>query len=298
MHNKLCMITGANTGIGKATALGLAEKGTTVVMVCRSRERGEAAMAEIKHESSNASVSLLLADLSSQTSIRELTANFKDRHTALHVLINNAGIVPEKRTVTVDGLETQFAVNHLAYFLLTNLLLDILKASAPARIISVSSEAHRGASTPFDDLQSEKSYSPYRVYAQTKLANVLFTYELARRLAGTTVTANCLHPGVIATKLLSDALGVPNALRFVTRAIGASSEKGAQTSLYLATSPEVEEVSGKYFVNCAETQSSRKSYEESVARQLWEVSARLTGLERERKALLGETSGQVGLGKG
>ncbi len=277
MHNKVCIVTGANAGIGKATALGLAKRGAIVVMVCRSQRRGEAALAQIKQESGNEAVSLLLADLASQASIRQLAASFKARYHALHVLINNAGIIPRRRTVTADGLETQFAVNHLAYFLLTNLLLDVLQASAPARIINVSSAVHHGASIPFDDLQSEKSYRPYTVYTQTKLANILFTYELARRLAGTRVSVNCLHPGVIATNLLSDAMGMPRGLRFTTRAVGASPEEGARTSLYLATSPEVEGVSGKYFVNNGEAQSSPMSYEEGVARRLWEVSARLIG---------------------
>ncbi|MDZ4338820.1 MAG: SDR family oxidoreductase, partial [candidate division NC10 bacterium] len=246
MSGRICMVTGANAGIGKATALGLAKMGGTVVMVCRSRERGEATLAEIKQESGNASVHLLLADLSSQDDIRRLAAAFNAKVPALHVLINNAGIIPRKRTVTGEGFETQFAVNHLAYFLLTHLLLDILKASAPARIVTVSSQVHHGASIDFDDLQSERAYRPTRVYASTKLANVLFTYELARRLEGTGVTANCLHPGSVATNLLADFLPTP--LRFVTKIVGVSPEKGAQTPLYLATSPEVEEVTGKYFV--------------------------------------------------
>ena len=278
MHNRICIVTGANAGIGKATALGLAKMGATVVMVCRSRERGEVAMAEIKRKSGNRSVFLLLADLSSQASIRQLTASFKTQYLALHVLVNNAGVVPPKRTVTVDGFETQFAVNHLAYFLLTNLLLDILKANASARIVNIASEVHHGVSIPFNDLQSEKSYSPRKVYAQTKLANVLFTYELARRLAGTGVTANCLHPGVIVTNLLSDYMGLPRTLRSVTTAIAAGPEKGAQVCLYLATSPELEGVSGKYFVDSATARSSPESYDAGVARRLWEVSAKLTGL--------------------
>lgn len=276
MNGKTCLVTGANTGIGKATALGLAKMGATVVMVCRSRERGEAALTEIKQESGNDAVFLLLADLSSQAAIRHLAREFTSKHTTLHVLINNAGIIPRKRTATEDGLETQFAVNHLAYFLLTNLLLDPLKASAPSRIINVSSQVHRGPSIPFDDLQSERSYSPTRVYGWTKLANVLFTYELARRLEGTRITVNCLHPGTVATKMLADYM--PSGLRFVARMIGVSPEEGAQTSLYLATSPEVEGVSGKYFVNQTAAQSSKASYNTTGASRLWQVSAELTGL--------------------
>lgn len=276
MAGKTCILTGANTGIGKATALGLAKMGATVVMVCRSLERGEAAMAEIKRGSGNDSVSLLLADLSSRAAIHRLAADFKAKYPNLHVLINNAGIIPKKRTVAEDGLETQFAVNHVAYFLLTNLLLDQLKASAPSRIINVSSQVHNGASIDFDDLQSERSYSPTRVYGWTKLANVLFTYELAHRLEGTRVTVNCLHPGTVATNILADYM--PGGFRFMAKMIGVSSEEGAQTSLFLATSPEVEGVSGKYFVNQGAVHSSKASYDKTAARRLWQVSAELTGL--------------------
>jgi NAD(P)-dependent dehydrogenase (short-subunit alcohol dehydrogenase family) len=276
MAGKTCIVTGANAGIGKATALGLAKMGGTVVMVCRSRERGGAALAEIERESGSNSVALLLADLSSQGAIRHLADKFKAKYPALHVLINNAGIIPRKRAVTEDGFETQFAVNHLAYFLLTNLLLDVLKASTPSRIINVSSQVHGGPYIPFDDLQSERSYSPTRVYGWTKLANVLFTYELARRLEGTGVTVNSLHPGTVATKLLADYM--PGGLRFMAKMIGMSPEDGAQTSLYLATSPEVKGVSGKYFVHGTAVRSSKASYDKAAASRMWQVSAELTGL--------------------
>jgi NAD(P)-dependent dehydrogenase (short-subunit alcohol dehydrogenase family) len=279
MSGKICMVTGANTGIGKATALGLAQMGATVVMVCRNRERGEVAQTEIQMLSGNPEVGLLLADLASQAAIRQLIADFKSRYTALHVLINNAGTIPRERTITADGIETQFAVSHLAYFLLTNLLLEVLITSAPARIINVASMLHQFATINFDDLQSERSYDSRAVYNQTKLANVLFTYELARRLKGTKVTVNCLHPGVTATKLLEDY--APQPLGFLMKIIGVSSEKGARTSLYLATSPEVAGVSGKYFVNQKAVPSSRISYDEAVARKLWQVSEALTGLSAD-----------------
>jgi NAD(P)-dependent dehydrogenase (short-subunit alcohol dehydrogenase family) len=278
MAGKICMVTGANAGIGKATALGLANIGATVAMVCRSQERGEAALTEIKEQSSSDHISLLVADLASQAEIRRLAENFKGHHSALHVLVNNAGIIPRRRELTVDGFETQFAVNHLAPFLLTNLLLDILKASAPARIVTVASDMHRGATINFDDLQSEGSYRPLRVYSRTKLANVLFTYELARRLQGTSITANCLHPGVVATKLLADGMGMPRALRSTTRLIGTKPEKGAKTSIYLAASAEVEGISGKYFVRQKAVESSKDSYDENLARRLWQISAELTGI--------------------
>ena len=278
MRGKVCMVTGANAGIGRATALGLAITGATVVMVCRNKDRGQEALAWVQQESGNSSVRLLLADLSSQASIHRLAADFKALYPALHVLINNAGIIPRRRILTEDGLETQFAVNHLAYFLLTALLLDVLKAGAPARIINVSSQLHGRAPLDFDDLQSERSYNRVLVYARTKLANVLHSYELARMLEGTGVTANCLHPGVVATNLLADATGLPRAIRFAVRVVRASPEAGAQTSLYLATSPEVEGVTGKYFARQRAVPSSKSSYDQPAARRLWRISEELTGL--------------------
>ena len=273
MIGKTCVVTGANAGIGKATALGLARMGATVVMVCRSPERGEAALAEIKRASGNDSVSVLLADLSSQAAIRRLVVDYKSQFPNLHVLINNAGIVPQKRTVTEDGLEMQFAVNHLAYFLLTDLLLDVLRSSAPARIVNVTSAAHRGASIDVDDLQYRRSYDHRRVYAGTKLCNVLFTYELARRLQGTGVTANCLHPGVVSTNLLRNTRGTPGAPRLSK---DRTPEEGARTPLYLATSAEVEGVTGKYFDDRISVASSSASYDEAAASRLWQLSAELT----------------------
>jgi NAD(P)-dependent dehydrogenase (short-subunit alcohol dehydrogenase family) len=278
MAGKVCLVTGANAGIGKATSQGLAHMGATVVMVCRSQERGEGALAEIKQTSGNKHVYLLVADLASQAAIGNLAREFKRNYSALHVLINNAGIIPRKRQLTVDGLETQFAVNHLAPFLLTNLLLGVLKASAPARIVTVASDMHRGATIDFDDLQSAESYRPLQVYSRTKLANILFTYELARRLEGTEVTANCLHPGVVSTKLLADGMGIPRPLKSTTKLIGSGPTKGAKTSIYLATSPEVEGVSGKYFVRQKPVESSKTSYDENLAGRLWKRSAELTGL--------------------
>lgn len=279
MTGKACLVTGANTGIGKATALGLARMGASVVMVCRSRERGQNALKDIKQQSGNNSISLLLADLSSQVSIRQLIEDIKSQYASLHVLINNAAVIPRERTVTVDNLETQFAVNHLAYFMVTILLLDLLKVSTPARIVNVASDIHRGASINFGDLQSEKGYRHTRVYAETKLSNILFTYELARRLQGVGVTANCLHPGGIrTTNLYADYMGIPRKVGFTRRIMGGSAEKGARTSLYLATSQEMYGVSGKYFLKRKPVESSSESYDKNVAKRLWEVSAELTGL--------------------
>ena len=280
MQGKICMVTGANSGIGKATALGLAQMGATVVMVCRDRARGEEARSEITTKSKNNAVDLLLADLSSQQSIRQLVGNFQHHYTHLHVLINNAGATfPGRRRETVDGLEMTFAVNYLAPFLLTNLLLDVLKASAPARIVNVSSASHKSGYIQMDDLQGEKHNRSMRAYPQSKLAIVLFTYELARRLQGTGVTANCLDPGFVATNIGQTGASLP--VRLLIKLIGSfgtSPEKGAKTSIYLASSPEVEGVTGKYFVKSLPKRSAAISYDESLQRQLWEQSAKLVNL--------------------
>jgi NAD(P)-dependent dehydrogenase (short-subunit alcohol dehydrogenase family) len=277
MDGRVCLITGATSGIGKATAMGLANMGAGVVMVGRDRGRGEAALAEIEEGSPNASVDLMLAELSSQEEIHRLADEFKEAYPRLDVLINNAGVIRSKRVTTADGLEMTFAVNHLAHFLLTNLLLDVLKANAPSRIINVASGEQRNGTIDFDDLQGEKEYKTAKAYGQSKLANVLFTYELSRRLQGTGVSVNCLHPGAgVRTNLGS---GVSGVFGFTVRALTPlmkSPEKGAETSIYLASSSEVEGLSGGYFVKKAEARSSDASYDERLARRLWEVSADLT----------------------
>ncbi len=275
------MVTGANRGIGKATALGLARMNATVVLVCRDQSRGEAALAEIKAKSHNSAIDLLIADLASQTSIRQLVLDFQARYPQLHVLINNAAIFRSKRTVTPDGVETCFAVNYLASFMLTNLLLDSLKASAPARVVNVSGSYHRKAIIDFDDLMCEKKYSALRANNQAKLAQILFTYELARRLEGTGVTVNCLHPGAVATDFAEKDPDLSPFLRLVYKVIKlffASPEKGAETSIYLASSPEVEGVTAKYYDQMKQAPSSPESYDAAVAKRLWQVSAELTGL--------------------
>ena len=279
MTGKVCLVTGANAGIGKATALGLARMGATVVMVCRNRERGESARAEIAAKSGSRNVDLLIADLSSQGSIRKLARAFTSRYPQLHVLLNNAGTITPRRRLTVDGLETQFAVNHLAPFLLTNLLLDTLKTSAPARVVTVSSQVHSKSPLNLDDFHSESEYTASQVYRKAKLANILFTYELARRLEGTGVTANCLHPGVIATKLLDDYMGGSHEAGFGSGApFGDSPKEGAAVVLHVATSPEIEGISGKYFYDNAVSETAPVTYDEEHARRLWDVSADLTGI--------------------
>lgn len=275
MNGRICMVTGANSGIGFVTSRELARMGATVLMVCRSRERGEAAVSEIVRETSNESIELMIADLSSQREVRRLVADFKEAHDRLHVLMNNAVIWPVKRMLTVDGLEMQFAVNHLAPFLLTNLLLDVLKASAPARVINVSSGIHKRARIDFDDLQAERGYKHMRAYGQSKLANILFTYELARRLAGIRVTVNSFTPGMTKTNL---GRHMSRGAQLIFRLIAKKTEKGASTAIYLATSPEVEGVTGKYFADCKQVRSSKLSYDENLAKQLWKASERLTGL--------------------
>jgi NAD(P)-dependent dehydrogenase (short-subunit alcohol dehydrogenase family) len=277
MTGRICVVTGATRGIGRATAEGLAQLGAHVLMVCRRKEDGEKAAEEIAAKS-GVTPDVVTADLSSQSSIRQAAARIQERHPHLHVLINNAGVIPQRREITVDGLEMQFAVNHLAYFLLTNLLLPQLKAGAPSRIINVSSGAHAHATIDFDDLQAEQDYRPKSVYSRSKLANILFTYELSRRLRGTGVTVNCLNPGVVATGMLADYMGVSRTRDASASSFGARPEEGAQTSIYLASSPEIEAVTGKYFEQTQPIASSQASYDEAAARRLWEVSERLTGL--------------------
>lgn len=278
MTGKTCLVTGANSGIGKVTALELARLGARVVMVCRDRVRGEAALAEIKRAGGNHNVELMRCDLASQADTRRFADEFKATHDRLDVLVNNAGVYLRKRTVTVDGLEATFAVNHLGYFLLTHLLLDLLRQSAPARVVNVSSDAHVHGHINFDDLQGEQRYSGVKAYCHAKLANILFTRELARRLAGTGVTANCLHPGAVATGIFR---ALPKPIEAIIKLLTMSPEKGAQTSIYLASSTAVAQVTGKYFVKCAEAQTSAEAGDAAVAARLWAESARLTGLQVE-----------------
>ncbi|MFL6277438.1 MAG: SDR family oxidoreductase [Blastocatellia bacterium] len=278
MQGKVCVVTGANSGIGRITALELARQGAEVVMVCRDRARGEAAMAEIKQATGNDHIELMLCDLSSQADIHRFADAFKATHPRLDVLVNNAGVYMRKRATTIDGLETTFATNHLGYFLLTNLLLDLLKRSAPSRIVNVASGAHASGHINFDNLQGEQQYSGVRAYCHSKLANILFTRELARRLKGTGVTVNSLHPGAVATGIFR---ALPKPLEALIKLVTMSPEKGAQTSVYLASSPAVETITGKYFARCAEVLPSAEAQNEEVAQRLWAESARLTGLKAD-----------------
>ena len=276
MQGKVCLVTGSSSGIGKVTARELAKMGATVVMVCRNRVKGEAVQAEIKEASGNAQVDLIVADLSELSEVRRVASEFKQSYTQLHVLVNNAGGINSEHKVTPDGLEFTFATNYLAPFLLTHLLLDVLKASSPARIVNVSSVAHTRGKVDFADLQGTQRYSFTKAYGQSKLALIYFTYELADQLKGTGVTVNALHPGVVASNFNDGMKGLAHVIGAVIYTfVGITVERGAQTTLYLATSPEVEGVSGKYFSDCKEASSSRLSYDVTVRQRLWDVSQEL-----------------------
>jgi NAD(P)-dependent dehydrogenase (short-subunit alcohol dehydrogenase family) len=277
MRGKTCVVTGATSGIGLATAAALAERGARVVLIGRSAARAGAAREAIGRRAPGASVDVELGDLASLAAIRGLAPRLLARCPRIDVLVNNAGVFQLRRTTTIDGFETTFAVNHLAYFLLTNLLLERLRETPGARIVSVSSEAHRlGGPLDFDDLQSERRWRPFAVYGRSKLANLLWTRELARRLAGSGVTANCCHPGGVATRLGQGDAGWARALG---RAIGLfllTPEQGARTSVYLATSPELAGVSGRYFRKERESEPARIARDDAAAKRLWDVSTALT----------------------
>jgi NAD(P)-dependent dehydrogenase (short-subunit alcohol dehydrogenase family) len=279
MSGKVALITGATSGIGAVAARELARMGATVVVVGREGARAAATVAAIQRQTANPHVEALLADLSSQEQVRRLASEFAGRYPRLDVLLNNAGAVQYRHETTVDGLEMTFALNHLAPFLLTNLLMGRLLVTPQARVVTVASVAHLGMSIPFDDLQhAHTPYRSFQVYGQSKLANIMFTYELARRLAGTTVTANALHPGFVASNFGMAPGGLVGLGLRLARIFAISAERGAQTSVYLASSPDVEGVTGQYFAKCRPVRSSRASYDVAAQRRLWDVSAELTGL--------------------
>ena len=271
MDGRVVLVTGSTDGIGKATALELARRGATVLLHGRNLQKGDAALEDIRRITGSDRLHLYIADFSSQEQVRRLAAQVREEHDRLHLLINNAGTFEPERKITADGWETTFSVNYLAPFLLTHELLDLLKASAPSRIINVASIAHWNGAMDWDNLQGEKSYQGFAAYALSKLALIHFTYYLAERLQGTGVTANCLHPGVIKTKLLRAGFGdYP----------GESPEKGARTSVYLASSQEVEGISGRYFEECKAVCSSPVSYDRKLQEKLWRISKELTGLDK------------------
>ncbi len=274
MSGKTCMITGGNSGIGKATAQGLAAHGAKIIIVCRNRILGEKTVQEIKEKTQNPSIDLLIADLSSQESIRALVKEFKSKYDRLDVLVNNAGVLLFKREITVDGIETTLATNYLAPFLLTHLLLEILKKSAPSRIINTTSIVHKTVKMDFDDLQGERNFKGLKAYSQTKLALVLFTYESSRMLKNSGVTVNCVNPGVVKTNITRH---FPFYMRIFVN-LFKTPKRGAKTSIYLASSPQVENITGKYFSKRKEKKSSKESYNEDDAKRLWKLSLELTKL--------------------
>jgi len=279
MSGKTVVVTGANSGIGRETAVGLARMGAKVVITVRDRTRGEAAVSDIRARSGNEKVAMVVFDLGDLASVRSGASQILETCDRIDVLLNNAGIVLSDRRVSADGLEATFAVNHLGPFLLTELLMDRIKNSSPSRIVNVASTAHKGArrGLNFDDLQSTFAYSGMRVYSQSKLANIYFTTELARRLADTGVTANCLHPGTVATGYGrdGDTKGVLSFGLKVIKPFILTAEKGARTSVYLASSPEVSAVTGKYFVKCRPAVPSKAARDDAAAKRLWEVSEEL-----------------------
>ena len=275
IEGKTILVTGATNGIGLVTARELSRMGGLVTIVSRNSDKCAVVASTINAETGN-SVEFIAADLSTLAGIRQAARSFRQAHNQLHILVNNAGGFFYKRIVTPDGFEKTFALNHLNYFLLTTLLLDLLKDSTPARVVNVASASHMGARIDFDDLQGEKKYGGFRAYGQSKLANVLFTYELARQLKCTGVTINALHPGYVDTGIPLSS-GFPGKIaKLSARLFAQKPEVGAQTSIYLAASSEVEGVTGKYFIDCKQVDSSPESYNNSIAEKLWKVSLNLT----------------------
>jgi retinol dehydrogenase-14 len=279
MNGEVVLITGGTSGIGKAAAVELAGMGAEVVVTGRNEERGREAVEEIKARSGDDAVSLLLADLSVQADVRKLAEDFRASYDRLDVLVNNAGVVNQKRTETADGIESTLATNHLAPFLLTELLLDLLQESAPSRVITTASEAERWGRMNFDDLQSKKRYVAFPVYGMTKLANIMFTIELAERLEATGVCANCFHPGAVSTNFGSGNGGLGSILFNAFKPFMRSPEKGADTLVYLASSPDVEGMTGKYLSDRKLITAKSIAYDPEARRKLWQASEGLTGLK-------------------
>lgn len=279
---KICLVTGATSGIGQETARALAQQGMTVVIVGRNEQKSAGTVVAIKAATGNPNVSYLLADFADQAAIRRLAAEFKERYDRLDVLINNAGGFYAKRQENAAGHELTFAVNHLGYFLLTNLLLDRLQASAPARIINVSSDAHQWGKIDFSDLHFTRGYGSMKAYSRSKLANLLFTFELARRLTGTGVTVNALHPGFVATNFGANNMGFAGPLlKWVINRFALSPAEGAKTMIYLATDAGVAGETGKYFVKNRAIAAAPVAYDEATAQRLWQESALMTGLSAD-----------------
>jgi NAD(P)-dependent dehydrogenase (short-subunit alcohol dehydrogenase family) len=280
MYGKVVLITGANSGVGRVTARELAKQGACVLMVCRDTGRGSEALAEVARSAAGPGPQLLLADLSSQQSVRALADDVRRRFTAIDVLINNAAGIFAQREVTTDGIEKTFATNHLGPFLLTNLVLDLLREAASGRIINVAAEVYPGK-LDFDNLQSEKSYGLLSAYFRSKLENIIFTFELARRLRGTKVTANCVSPGPTRTRFGDNMTGPAGLFPRLTKPLFPSAEKGARTMIHLALSPEMKDVSGRFFLRQRAQRTKPVTNDIKVAERLWHISAELVGLSVE-----------------
>ena len=271
MKGKVCLITGANGGLGKATAIALAQQGATVVLACRDQERGAKAKADVMSATKSSAVEIFIVDLSIQDSIRRMATTFSEKYDRLDVLINNAAIYKSQRSMTPDGLETMFATNHLGPFLLTNLLLDKLKTSAPARVLVITAPS----TTPldFDNLQGEKRFSSLQAFGVTKMCNLLFTYALVGKLEGSGVTVNAVHPGLMKSSLMREA---PFAMRWLTQLASTAPTKAASWLVYLASAPELAGVTGKFFKDGKAIESSQYSQDQVIQRRLWDVSVALT----------------------
>jgi len=275
MTNKLCVITGANSGIGYETAKALAALGAYVIMVCRNEQKAEAARTKLVHETANQGIEIVLCDFAIQHDIRQAASQITGKYDKIDVLINNHGMIAKRREETIDGLEKTFAINHMGYFLFTHLLLGHIKAAGRARIINVASEAHKTGTFEPDNLQLETGFNPMRAYGNSKLFNILFTFELAERLKGTRVTANCLHPGVVRTNFGRQSHWIMKLLIAIGRPFMISPQKGARTTVYLATSGEVDEISGEYFKNRKVRRPSRTARNMDYAKTLWTISEKL-----------------------
>jgi retinol dehydrogenase 12 len=278
MTGKSCLVTGGTAGIGLVTARELVRLGASVTIVGRDVPRGQAAVAAITAATGRDAIDFMAADLSDQSQLRAFARAFRERRPKLDVLINNAGGLFGRRQLSADAIETTFALNHLNYFLLTHLLLPSLRTAVPSRIVNVTSEAHRGVTLDFDNLQGEVRYNRWLAYKRSKLANLLFTYELSRRLAGHPVTVNALHPGFVATDIGVRHGFVPGILWRIGKLAAISVEKGAATSIHLASAPDLAEISGQYFIDCRPARSSAASYDREAALRLWDVSAKLTNV--------------------
>jgi len=278
MKNKICIVTGANSGIGYETALSFAKQGAKLLMVCRNKEKGTIALNEVKSASQNNDIELIIADFSSQKDIRRAAQEINNKYQSIDILINNAGAIQDLRNETVDGYETTFATNHLGYFLFTNLLLDKLKTAPKARIINVASSAQQMGKLNFDDLHLKNGYTPMKAYAQSKLANIVFTYELAKRLKNTNITTNCVHPGVVRTGFAKDSKGIVKFFFSLAKPFMRNAVKGAETMISLSTSPELEGVSGNFYFDKKIKKSIPDSYNDLIQKRLWEESEKLTNL--------------------